>query len=112
MEHPHNFAKNHRALGLGVLGWHSLLQSKMISFESFEAKILNNKIFKTIRKKCDKASEQMAALFGEAPILKGYNRRNTHTMAIAPTTSSSFILGQISPSIEPLNSNYFCKGFS
>jgi len=109
MKHPHNFAKNHRALGLGVLGWHSLLQSKMISFESFEAKMLNNKIFKTIRKKCDKASEEMAQLFGEAPILKGYNRRNTHTMAIAPTTSSSFILGQISPSIEPLNSNYFVK---
>ena len=109
MEHAHNFAKNHRALGLGVLGWHSLLQSKMISFESFQAKLLNNKIFKTIRKKCDKASEEMAGLFGEAPILKGYNRRNTHTMAIAPTTSSSFILGQISPSIEPLNSNYFVK---
>ena len=109
MKHPHNFAKNHRALGLGVLGWHSLLQSKNISFESFEAKILNGKIFKALRKKCDKASEELAALCGEAPILKGYGRRNTHTIAIAPTTSSSFILGQVSPSIEPLNSNYFVK---
>lgn len=109
MKHPHNFAKNHRALGLGVLGWHSLLQSKGIPFESFEAKMWNSKIFQTLREKCDKASEQLADLCGEAPILKGYGRRNTHTMAVAPTTSSSFILGQVSPSIEPLNSNYFVK---
>jgi len=105
----HNFAKNHRALGAGALGWHSLLQSEMIGFESMEAKLLNSKIFKTIRERCDKATEELAKKFGEAPILKGYGRRNTHTMAIAPNTSSSFILGQVSPSIEPLNSNYFVK---
>lgn len=109
MHHPHTFAKNHRALGLGVLGWHSLLQSKMIGFETIEAKMLNNNIFKSIRKKCDKATASLAEICGEAPVLKGYGRRNTHTMAIAPTTSSSFILGQVSPSIEPLNSNYFVK---
>jgi ribonucleoside-diphosphate reductase alpha chain len=109
MAHPRNFAINQRALGIGVLGWHTFLQSKMISFESMEAKLLNTQIWKTIRNKADKASEEMAKQYGEPPLLKGYDRRNVTTLAIAPTTSSSFILGQASPSIEPLNSNYFVK---
>ena len=109
MEAPRKFAINQRALGLGVLGWHSYLQSKMIGFESMEAKMLNIEIFKQIRVLCDLASANLAHLLGEPPILEGYGRRNTTTMAIAPTTSSSFILGQVSPSIEPLNSNYFIK---
>ena len=109
MEAPRKFAINQRAVGLGVLGWHSYLQSKMVPFESMEAKFLNSGIFKTIREKCDIATIQLAEIFGEAPLLLGYNRRNSTTMAVAPTTSSSFILGQISPSIEPLNSNYFTK---
>jgi ribonucleoside-diphosphate reductase alpha chain len=109
MEAPRKFAVRHRALGLGVLGWHSLLQSQMIPFESMEAKILNNTIWKTIRQKADKASGELATLFGEPEVLKGYGRRNTTTLAVAPTTSSSFILGQVSPSIEPLNSNYYVK---
>ena len=109
MEAPRKFAINQRALGIGVLGWHSLLQSKMIAFESMEAKFLNIEIFQKIRTLCDLASANLAHLLGEPPLLKGYGRRNTTTMAIAPTTSSSFILGQVSPSIEPLNSNYFIK---
>lgn len=109
MDAPHKFAKNQRALGVGVLGWHSLLQSKMIPFESMEAKFLNGSIFKTIRERADKATQELAKLFGEPELLKGYGRRNVTTMAIAPTTSSSFILGQVSQSIEPLNSNYFVK---
>ena len=109
MEAPRKFAINQRAVGLGVLGWHSYLQSKMVPFESMDAKFLNTGIFKTIREKCDIATTQLAETFGEAPLLVGYNRRNSTTMAVAPTTSSSFILGQISPSIEPLNSNYFTK---
>jgi ribonucleoside-diphosphate reductase alpha chain len=109
MEHPRNFAINQRAIGVGVLGWHSLLQQKMIAFESMEAKMLNNLVWKTIRTKADIASEALAKEYGEPPLLKGYNRRNTTTLAVAPTTSSSFILGQVSPSIEPLNSNYFVK---
>lgn len=109
MEHPRNFAINQRALGVGVLGWHSLLQAKMIGFESMQAKMLNNQIWKFIREKADLASETLAKEYGEPPLLKGYGRRNTTTLAIAPTTSSSFILGQVSPSIEPLNSNYFVK---
>ena len=109
MESAHNFAKNQRALGMGVLGWHSLLQSKMIGFESMQAKMLNVDIWKTIRSKADQASETLAKLYGEPELLKGYGRRNVTTLAVAPTTSSSFILGQVSPSIEPLNSNYFVK---
>ena len=105
----HHFAKSQRALGMGVLGWHSLLQYKMISFESMGAKMLNTEIWKTIRSKADKASTELASLFGEPELLKGYGRRNVTTLAVAPTTSSSFILGQVSPSIEPLNSNYFVK---
>lgn len=109
MEAPHKFAVNQRALGVGVLGWHSLLQSKMISFESFDAKMLNVSVWKEIRTRADKATEQLAALFGEPELLKGYGRRNSTTLAVAPTTSSSFILGQVSQSIEPLNSNYYSK---
>lgn len=111
MEAPRRFAINHRALGLGVLGWHSFLQSKMIAFESMEAKILNNQIWKTIREKSYKATIELANIFGEAPIYKDSEekRRNTTTLAVAPTTSSSFILGQVSPSIEPLNSNYYVR---
>ena len=111
MEAPRKFAINHRALGVGALGWHSLLQEKMMGFESMEAKLLNNQIWKTIREKADIATKQLSELFGEAPIYKfsENKRRNTTTLAIAPTTSSSFILGQVSPSIEPLNSNYFVK---
>ncbi|NBU48436.1 MAG: ribonucleotide-diphosphate reductase subunit alpha, partial [Flavobacteriales bacterium] len=107
MEAAHKFAKNQRALGVGVLGWHSYLQSKMIAFESMEAKFINNSIFKTIKEKSDKATEELAKIFGEPDLLKGYGRRNVTTLAVAPTTSSSFILGQVSQSIEPLNSNYF-----
>ena len=109
MEAPHLFAKNQRALGLGVLGWHSLLQSKMIGFESMESKFLNTAIWKVIRERADKATIELAEKFGEPELLKGTGRRNVTTLAVAPTTSSSFILGQVSPSIEPLNSNYFVK---
>ena len=109
MEAPHRFAVNQRALGLGVLGWHSYLQQHNIAFESMEAKMENSSIFETIRQQCDEATQELAAKFGEPPLLEGYGKRNVTTMAIAPTTSSSFILGQVSPSIEPLNSNYFVK---
>ena len=81
----------------------------MISFESMEAKLLNSSIFKKIRSSSDKATQDLANLLGEPLYCEGYGRRNTTTLAIAPTTSSSFILGQASPSIEPLNGNYFTK---
>lgn len=109
MEAPRKFAIRHRALGVGVLGWHSLLQSKMIAFESFDAKMLNVQIWKSIQERTDNATKELAKLFGEPELLKGYGRRNTTTLAIAPTTSSSFILGQVSQSIEPYNSNIYTK---
>jgi ribonucleoside-diphosphate reductase alpha chain len=112
METARNFAMSQRALGLGALGWHSYLQSKMISFESMEAKLLNASIWKTIRERADKATEHLADDYGEPELLEGYGRRNVTTLAVAPTTSSSFILGQVSPSIEPLNSNYFVKNLA
>jgi len=109
MEKAYNFSKENRALGLGALGWHSLLQSRMLSFDSEEAYALNNEIFKTIQEKSYKASGELAVLFGEPEILKGYGRRNTTLNAIAPTTSSAFILGQVSQGIEPIWSNCYVK---
>ena len=109
MERAYNFAKDNRALGLGVLGWHSLLQSKMVSFNSQEAFKLNNEIFKFIKDKSYKASGKLADLFGEPKILKSYGRRNATLNAIAPTTSSAFILGQVSQGIEPIWSNIYVK---
>ena len=109
MERPYNFAKRHRALGLGVLGWHSYLQSKMLSFESREAAKLNHAVFKLIRERAYKASEELAEQFGEPDVLQGYGRRNTTLMAVAPTTSSAFILGQVSQGIEPIWSNCYVK---
>ncbi len=109
MEAPLKFAKEQRALGIGVLGWHSYLQQKMIGFESLQAKMENSSIWKVIQERTIKASQEMAKLYGEPELMKGYGLRNSTLCAIAPTTSSSFILGQVSPSIEPLNSNYFVK---
>lgn len=108
----HNFAKNHRALGLGVLGWHSYLQKNRIGFESLQAKTLTNKIFGEIQEKSLKASKELALIYGEPEVLKGYGRRNTTLMAIAPTTTSSAIFGQTSPGIEPYSSNYYKAGLS
>ncbi|WP_066755727.1 ribonucleoside-diphosphate reductase subunit alpha [Crocinitomix algicola] len=109
MERAYNFAKENRALGLGVLGWHSLLQSKMYAFDSQEAFNLNNEIFKNIKEHSYKASEELAEQFGEPELLKGYGRRNATLNAIAPTTSSAFILGQVSQGIEPIWSNIYVK---
>ena len=109
MERAYNFAKENRALGMGVLGWHSLLQSKMHGFDSQEAYDLNSEIFRTIKQKSYKASEYLATKFGEPKLLKGYGRRNTTLNAIAPTTSSAFILGQVSQGIEPIWSNIYVK---
>jgi ribonucleoside-diphosphate reductase alpha chain len=106
------FAKRHRALGLGVLGWHSLLQKRMLPFEGMEAKQLTSEIFRHMKTEADKATEELAMIYGEPELLKGYGRRNTTTMAIAPTTSSSAILGQTSPGIEPFSSNYFKAGLA
>lgn len=106
------FAKKHRALGLGVLGWHSYLQKNMIPFEGMVAKQKTVEIFKYLQDKSNKATEDLARIYGEPELLKGYGRRNSTLLAIAPTTSSSAILGQTSPGIEPFSSNYYKAGLS
>ena len=109
LEKSYNFAKRQRALGLGVLGWHSFIQSKGLPFDSRESAKLNIEVFKLIKEKSYAASEELAKMFGEPEYLKGYGRRNVTLNAIAPTTSSAFILGQVSQSIEPIWSNCYVK---
>lgn len=107
MERAHKFAKENRALGIGVLGWHDLLQKHMLPFDSYEAMSLNAEIFRTMKAKATDASKKLSKELGEPLVLKGYGRRNTTLLAVAPTKSSSFILGQVSQTIEPRLSNYY-----
>ena len=109
MQRAVKFAEEQRALGIGWLGWHSYLQSRNIAWESMEAKHLNVEIAKNIHKACYAASAKMAAEYGEPSLLKGYGRRHVTLQAIAPTKSSSFILGQVSEGIEPIRANYYIK---
>jgi ribonucleoside-diphosphate reductase alpha chain len=109
LKRAREFAVNHRALGVGILGWHSYLQSNMIPFESNTAARKNLEIAKTLRERSHSASRKLAEKLGEPPLLKGYGMRNTTTMAIAPTKSSAAILGQVSQSIEPEFSNCYVK---
>src|SRR5690625_7145616 len=88
------------------------MQHNNIHIEVKKAKQQNKKIFKLIQEKAEKATKELAWIYGEPPVLKGYGRRNTTLMAIAPTTSSSAILGQTSPGIEPFSSNYYKAGLS
>lgn len=109
MKTSYKSAKKWRAVGVGTLGYHSMLQQKMIQFVSKEARTLNNYVHSVIEERLLKQTELLAAELGEPEGLKGYNRRNGTLTAIAPTTSSSFILGQVSPSIEPLAGNVMTK---
>lgn len=109
LERAVRFAERHRAIGIGWLGWHSYLQSKMIPFESMKAHLLNTQVAKTIKEQAYAASQKLAVEYGEPEVLKGYGRRNTTLIAIAPTKSSAFILGQVSEGIEPHRSNYYIK---
>lgn len=123
MKRARDFCEKWRALGLGVLGWHSYLQSKMIPFESREAAKLNVEIFKTIKDRALKASTNIvdywANEWGVKPEEIGFlnddgetYRRNSTLMAVAPTKSSSFILGGVSQGIEPEFSNFYIKDLS
>jgi ribonucleoside-diphosphate reductase alpha chain len=103
MDRAVRFARRHRAIG--ILGWHSYLQSNMIPFESAEATTIRADLAKTIQERSYAASTELADRFGAPPVLQGYGRRNATTM-LAPTKSSSFVPGQVSPSIEPIKSNY------
>lgn len=108
-EHAVKFAQEQRAVGLGVLGWHSYLQSKMIPVESIMARSINKLIFKRIQEQSLAASSKLATMFGTPILLEGTHRRNVTVNAIAPTKSSSYILGQVSLGIEPYKSNYMIK---
>lgn len=116
LQTAHNFAKRHRALGLGVMGWHSYLQSKGIPFEGIMSRSLTSIIFKQLQEQSKEASKELAMIYGPAPIYTEIKEeeiyRNTTTMAIAPTTSSSAILGQVSAGIEPYSSNYYKAGLA
>lgn len=107
MKRAWRFANDHRALGLGVLGYHSLFQSKLITFDSLQAKQLNHEIFSTMKERSEEASKWLHDEKGYRSIRPGC--ANTTLIAIAPTKSSSFILGQVSMGIEPIKSNYFIK---
>lgn len=103
LERAREFAINHRMLGLGVLGWHSLLQSEMISFESYRAMQLNNEIFKKMREESYAASERL----GSCNVVK--SRRNSALLALAPTMSNSILSGGFSQGIEPITANLFSQ---
>lgn len=98
-----------RAIGIGVLGWHSLLQKEMIPFDSFDAMALNARIFKTIKEKAEDESFVLAHEKGEPEWCKGFKRRNTHLIAVAPTVSNSIISGGYSAGIEPIAANIFSQ---
>lgn len=102
-----------RALGIGGMGWHTLLQKMNLSFESLQAKLLNTQIWKYIDDESKRASKDLAKLFGECEWAKGTGYRNTLRMAIAPTVSNSTIMASVdedlSPSIEPIAANAFTQ---
>lgn len=119
LKNSHNFAKRHRALGLGVLGYHSYFQKHNISFNAPETKVITQEIFGYLRREALRATKALSKIYGPAPIyneIENYpehkKQRNTTVMAIAPTTSSSAILGQVSPGIEPYSSNYYKVGLA
>lgn len=104
-------AMRERSVGLGVMGFHSFLQSRNVPFESVIAKVWNRKIFKHIREQADAASRKLAELRGPCPDAEEYGimERFSNKMAIAPTASISIIAGNASPGIEPIAANVFLQ---
>jgi ribonucleoside-diphosphate reductase alpha chain len=102
-------AEKGRALGLGVLGFHSLLQERGLAFGDFGANMLNKAIFKKMREEATRASQDMAIEYGKPEWCQTLDQRHTHLLAIAPTASNSVISGDCSPGIEPFNANVFVK---
>lgn len=100
-------AQRERSIGVGALGWHAYLQRNSIPWESALAVSKNHQIFKHIEAGLDKANIQLGTERGEAPDCVGTGRRFAHTMAIAPNASSSILMGNTSPSIEPLRANAY-----
>ena len=100
-------AMRERSIGVGALGFHAYLQKNLIAFESASAKSANIRMFKHIRSKLDEANKELGQLRGEAPDAVGSGLRFSHLMAIAPNASSSIIMGNTSPSIEPYRANAY-----
>jgi len=100
-------ASRERSIGIGALGWHALLQKKNVPWESAMATGLNKQIFKHVRGKLDEANQALGKERGEAPDAAGTGNRFSHLMAIAPNASSSIIMGNTSPSIEPFRANAY-----
>jgi ribonucleoside-diphosphate reductase alpha chain len=100
-------AKQERSIGVGALGFHAYLQKNNIAWESSEAKGANLRVFRYIRTKLDEANRELGTERGEAPDAKGRGIRFSHVMAIAPNASSSIIMGNTSPSIEPWRANAY-----
>ena len=100
-------AMQERSIGVGALGFHAYLQKHEIAFEGVMAKVSNNKMFKHIRSKLDDANLQLGSERGEAPDARGTGKRFSHMLAIAPNASSSIIMGNTSPSIEPYRANAY-----
>ncbi len=96
-----------RAIGIGALGWHTLLQSKMMPMEGFATMQLNNEIFRMIKEGATKASQKLASKLGEPEWCKGSGQYNSHLIAIAPTRSNSIISGDVSFGIEPIIANAY-----
>lgn len=95
------FTEEYRALGLGLMGFASLLSKKMIPFEDLRASYLNQEVIKLLQKESTRATEDMGKYLGESLVCKGFGRRNSHCIAIAPTKSTALILGGVSESISP-----------
>ena len=100
-------AGRERSIGVGALGFHAYLQRNGIAFEGVMAKVTNNQIFKNIRTKLDVANKSLGLERGEAPDAVGTGNRFSHLMAVAPNASSSIIMGNTSPSIEPYRANAY-----
>jgi ribonucleoside-diphosphate reductase alpha chain len=100
-------AGRERSIGVGALGWHALLQKKNLPWESALASGLNKTIFKHIRGKLDEANKALGKERGEAPDALGTGLRFSHLMAVAPNASSSILMGNTSPSIEPFRANAY-----
>jgi ribonucleoside-diphosphate reductase alpha chain len=100
-------AERERSIGIGALGFHAYLQRNGIAFEGVMAKVANNRIFSSIRKGLNEANKQLGMERGEAPDASGTGNRFSHLMAIAPNASSSIIMGNTSPSIEPYRANAY-----
>ena len=107
MIRAHRSAKKGRALGLGVLGWHSFLQEKGLPFNSIASTSWTNRIFSQIKNQAEAASRKLAEEYGEPVWCKGTGMRNTHLLAIAPTVSNSTISGGVSAGIEPIPANVY-----